>query len=261
MLAFAGQSITPPPRLVSLTRPGPKARREVLRGFSPGACHSQVVYCPNELSFIVSESSDDYSKGQTSVKHRGKMSLQNLARALLSSARGSHAHQALLVYSNAATNAVGLSAPRGLNLVSSAGGALATVSESLWSQALRRSSQQASAQRSGDTETLTITDAAVKRLRELAAEDSTKPVLRISINAGGCSGFQYNFDLVEGPEADDRVFEQDGVSVVTDEVSFSLLKGAKVDFEEDLIRSAFQVTDNPSADSSCGCGSSFGPKM
>ena len=119
----------------------------------------------------------------------------------------------------------------------------------------------------------------MQRLRELASEDSTKPVLRISINAGGCSGFQYNFDLVEAAEADDRycsstgasipafveteshdsadarsllkttaprtsffrVFERDGVSVVTDEVSFSLLKGAKVDFEEDLIRSAFQV--------------------
>eukprot|EP00192_Tetraselmis_astigmatica_P020342 CAMPEP_0117687094 /NCGR_PEP_ID=MMETSP0804-20121206/22917_1 /TAXON_ID=1074897 /ORGANISM="Tetraselmis astigmatica, Strain CCMP880" /LENGTH=214 /DNA_ID=CAMNT_0005499065 /DNA_START=42 /DNA_END=686 /DNA_ORIENTATION=+ len=136
-------------------------------------------------------------------------------------------------------------------------------------------------------ETVIITDAAIQRLQELAKEDNSKTVLRVSVSAGGCSGFQYNFDLVEQPQPDDRythamqvatvscrsasrgltrhvtcrVFSQDGAVVVADEVSFTFLKGSKIDFEEDLIRSSFQVIDNPSAESSCGCGSSFAPTM
>jgi len=90
-------------------------------------------------------------------------------------------------------------------------------------------------------ETVIITDAAIQRLQELAKEDNSKTVLRVSVSAGGCSGFQYNFDLVEQPQPDDRVFSQDGAVVVADEVSFTFLKGSKIDFEEDLIRSSFQV--------------------
>mmetsp|Transcript_34160 Transcript_34160/g.81035 ORF Transcript_34160/g.81035 Transcript_34160/m.81035 type:complete len:117 (+) Transcript_34160:612-962(+) len=101
----------------------------------------------------------------------------------------------------------------------------------------------------------------VQRLKELAEEDSSRPFLRVGVAAGGCSGFQYTFELAEAPEPEDRVFTRDGVSVLTDDVSLSFLKGCKVDYSEDLIRSAFHVIDNPSAESACGCGSSFSAKM
>lgn len=110
-------------------------------------------------------------------------------------------------------------------------------------------------------ESVLVTDAAVQRLRELVEEDGSKPVLRVSVSAGGCSGFQYQFDLVEDVGAEDRVFERDGVKVVADDVSYSFIKGSKIHFEDDLIRSAFVIADNPLAESSCGCGSSFAAKM
>ncbi|GMH34306.1 hypothetical protein BSKO_02140 [Bryopsis sp. KO-2023] len=111
-------------------------------------------------------------------------------------------------------------------------------------------------------ETLNIDRSAVERLKEVkgdAAEDKDA-VLRIGIEGGGCSGFQYTFAL--GKEAEgDRVFERDGVKVVCDGISFDFLKGATVEYAEDLIKSAFQITKNPNSESSCGCGSSFVAKM
>lgn len=109
---------------------------------------------------------------------------------------------------------------------------------------------------------LALSDSAVQRLKELQAESSEPVVLRLTVEGGGCSGFQYEFAIEEGAgngqlaEAD-RVFERDGVRVVCDDVSLEFLKGAIVDFESDLMRSAFVVAANPNAASSCGCGSSF----
>ncbi|PSC73776.1 iron-sulfur cluster assembly 2 mitochondrial [Micractinium conductrix] len=107
---------------------------------------------------------------------------------------------------------------------------------------------------------LTVSDAAVQRLKELAGESSEPVVLRVTVEGGGCSGFQYEFAIEEGGGSlakTDRLFERDGVRVVCDDISLEFLKGAIVDFESDLMRSAFVIAANPNAASSCGCGSSF----
>ena len=90
----------------------------------------------------------------------------------------------------------------------------------------------------------------------LKAEAQESGALRVSVLGGGCSGFQYKFDLVDGPQADDQVVERDGVRVVVDPVSLPFLEGATIDFVNDLIGVSFQI-DNPNATSSCGCGTSF----
>ncbi|KAL4447734.1 hypothetical protein ABPG75_004953 [Micractinium tetrahymenae] len=110
---------------------------------------------------------------------------------------------------------------------------------------------------------LGISDAAVQRLKELQAQSGGPVALRVTVEGGGCSGFQYEFAIEEGPAATaelaetDRLFERDGVRVLCDDISLEFLKGATVDFESDLMRSAFVVSANPNAASSCGCGSSF----
>jgi iron-sulfur cluster assembly accessory protein len=107
---------------------------------------------------------------------------------------------------------------------------------------------------------LTISDGAVERLKELSAKSSGAVLLRVTVEGGGCSGFQYEFSIEEagGQLAEtDRLFERDGVQVVCDDISLEFLKGSTVDFESDLMRSAFVIATNPNAASSCGCGSSF----
>nr|GMD05772.1 iron-sulfur assembly protein IscA-like 2, mitochondrial [Ipomoea batatas] len=86
-----------------------------------------------------------------------------------------------------------------------------------------------------------MTDNCVRRMKELQAGESNKKMLRLSIEAGGCSGFQYDFSLDDKANTDDRIFEQDGVKLVVDNISFDFVKGATVDYVEELIRSAFQV--------------------
>ena len=104
---------------------------------------------------------------------------------------------------------------------------------------------------------LTLTPAAAKRIA-LIAEKQTKPaILRLSVEGGGCSGFQYKFDLAEKPEGDDSVSETDGVRLVVDPISLDLVGGSVVDFVESLGGAAFRV-ENPNAAAGCGCGSSFG---
>lgn len=106
-------------------------------------------------------------------------------------------------------------------------------------------------------ETLTLTPAAAKRVA-LIAQKQTKPaILRLSVEGGGCSGFQYKFDLADSPESDDTITETDGVRLVVDPVSLDLLGGSVVDFVESLGGAAFRV-ENPQAAAGCGCGSSFG---
>ncbi|XP_057766641.1 iron-sulfur assembly protein IscA-like 2, mitochondrial isoform X3 [Salvia miltiorrhiza] len=79
----------------------------------------------------------------------------------------------------------------------------------------------------------------MKRMKELQAEESSKKLLRLSIEAGGCSGFQYNFSLDDKTNNDDRIFEQDGVKLVGDNISFDFVKGATVYYVDELIRFAF----------------------
>jgi iron-sulfur cluster assembly accessory protein len=99
-----------------------------------------------------------------------------------------------------------------------------------------------------------VTSRAFARLAEIGASDQGK-ALRVAVEGGGCSGFQYEIDLDE-PRADDLVLEGDGQKVVVDAVSLPFLSNAVIDFTEELIGARF-VIDNPNATSSCGCGTSF----
>jgi iron-sulfur cluster insertion protein len=97
----------------------------------------------------------------------------------------------------------------------------------------------------------------VRRIALLKEEEQAPDTfLRIAVSGGGCSGFQYGLSFDEERHEDDVVFEKDGVAVVVDEVSLSLLDGAEIDFVEDLMGASFQIR-NPNAASSCGCGNSF----
>ena len=109
----------------------------------------------------------------------------------------------------------------------------------------------------GRSDGITLTDACVRRLRELAAEDPAASILRVAVDGGGCSGYQYTFSLDTEPAPRDRVFDVGGARVVVDEISFEFVKGATVDYVEEMIRSSFAIADNPNAESGCGCGSSF----
>jgi len=106
-----------------------------------------------------------------------------------------------------------------------------------------------------ETAPLSISAAAARRLRKvLAAEPGA--ALRISVKGGGCSGFQYAFEIDASRAADDFVATRDGVSVVVDSTSLDLMRGSELDFVDDLIGQAFKVK-NPNAVASCGCGTSF----
>lgn len=97
---------------------------------------------------------------------------------------------------------------------------------------------------------------AAKRVAEIATKLGKDPVLRLSVEGGGCSGFQYRFGLADAIEADDAIAESGEAKLVVDSVSLDLVRGCAVDFVESLGGKSFQVT-NPNAQSGCGCGSSF----
>lgn len=107
------------------------------------------------------------------------------------------------------------------------------------------------------SEALTLTPAAAKRVAWIAEKQSKPAILRLSVEGGGCSGFQYKFDLADAASGDDRISETDGVKLVVDPVSLDLVGGSVVDFVESLGGAAFRV-ENPNAAAGCGCGSSFG---
>ena len=107
------------------------------------------------------------------------------------------------------------------------------------------------------TSPLTLTEAAAARVNAIAARQHKPAILRLSVEGGGCSGFQYKFDLAETAENDDAVSETAGVRLVVDPVSLDLVNGATVDYVESLGGAAFRV-ENPNAAAGCGCGSSFG---
>jgi len=104
---------------------------------------------------------------------------------------------------------------------------------------------------------ISLSARAAQRLATMLA-DEERPglMLRVTVNGGGCAGFQYSFAFDDTVNPDDRTFARDGVTAVIDEASLGLLAGSEIDFVEDLIGAAFQVK-NPNATSSCGCGSSF----
>jgi iron-sulfur cluster assembly accessory protein len=101
-----------------------------------------------------------------------------------------------------------------------------------------------------------VTERAARRIAEIVAGEPATPMLRVSVEGGGCSGFQYKFDLVGAGEADDLVIDKDGARVLIDPVSLGFLTGSQIDFVDDLIGASFKV-NNPQATASCGCGTSF----
>lgn len=101
---------------------------------------------------------------------------------------------------------------------------------------------------------LMLTDSCVKHLKQFSSDEE---FLRISVEGGGCSGFSYKFELDKERGEDDLIFSRDGVSVVTDLDSFELIKGSKIDYEIELIKSAFRVVGNPQSTVNCSCGVSF----
>lgn len=103
---------------------------------------------------------------------------------------------------------------------------------------------------------ITLSANAARRINEIVADEPTNRLLRVSVEGGGCSGFQYKFDLVAEREPDDVVVERDGATVLIDPVSLMYMAGSEIDFVDDLIGSSFRV-NNPNAVAGCGCGTSF----
>jgi len=106
------------------------------------------------------------------------------------------------------------------------------------------------------TADVTLSEQAARRIRAIGAAEGHPVMLRVAVDGGGCSGFQYRFDLVEAGEDEDLKIERDGAAALVDPFSLALLKGSEIDFVDELAGAEFRVR-NPNAKSSCGCGVSF----
>lgn len=108
-------------------------------------------------------------------------------------------------------------------------------------------------------ETVTVTEAAAAQVTELMGEMDDEEVvgLRIFVQGGGCSGFQYGFTFEDNIGEDDAIIEQSGVKFLVDELSYQYLIGSIIDFKKEIMGSRFEIS-NPNVSSTCGCGSSFG---
>ena len=106
------------------------------------------------------------------------------------------------------------------------------------------------------TTAMTLTESAAAKIKQLLAEEEDVSVLRVAIQGGGCSGFQYGLGFDRGPVEGDHEFEMHGVQVVVDPFSAPYLRGAEVDYVDTIQASGFAI-NNPNAASSCGCGHSF----
>jgi iron-sulfur cluster assembly accessory protein len=103
---------------------------------------------------------------------------------------------------------------------------------------------------------IVLTERAASRINEIMMSEPDGSMLRISVNGGGCSGFQYAFDVDRTRQDDDLVLEKDGANVLIDQVSIQYMEGAVIDFVDDLMGQSFKI-ENPLATASCGCGTSF----
>lgn len=103
---------------------------------------------------------------------------------------------------------------------------------------------------------VSVSDSAAKQIATIVAGEPDDTMLRVSVEGGGCSGFQYKFDLVQDRENDDLVIEKGGVTVLIDSISIGYMEGSEIDYVDDLIGASFQVK-NPNATAGCGCGTSF----
>lgn len=107
-----------------------------------------------------------------------------------------------------------------------------------------------------DAPTVALSESAAQRIVEIVSGEPTAKVLQISVEGGGCSGFQYKFDLIEAAADDDVILQRSGATVAIDPVSLQFLGGSEIDFVDDLMGAQFKIT-NPNATASCGCGTSF----
>ena len=103
---------------------------------------------------------------------------------------------------------------------------------------------------------VTLSERAAKRIARILSGEPGGTALRISVSGGGCSGFQYGFDIDQTRAPDDLVIERDGATVLIDTISLPYMSGSEIDFVDDLIGQAFKI-HNPNATASCGCGTSF----
>ncbi len=103
---------------------------------------------------------------------------------------------------------------------------------------------------------ISVSERAANRIAEILAKEPAGSMLRVAVNGGGCSGFQYAFDIVDAQNADDIVLEKAGVTVLVDQISAEYMQNAEIDFADELIGAAFRI-NNPNATASCGCGTSF----
>ena len=107
-----------------------------------------------------------------------------------------------------------------------------------------------------DAPTISLSPSAAKRVAAIADKQGKPAILRLSVEGGGCSGFQYKFDIERAKADDDLVLARDGAVVLIDPVSVNYMAGSQIDFVDDLIGQAFKI-NNPNATASCGCGTSF----
>jgi iron-sulfur cluster assembly accessory protein len=105
-------------------------------------------------------------------------------------------------------------------------------------------------------ERVSVTARAAERIKDILASEPGKKALRVSVAGGGCSGFQYEFELEDQKASDDLAVERDGATVLIDSTSLAYLLGSEIDFVDDLIGAQFRIS-NPNATASCGCGTSF----
>jgi len=103
---------------------------------------------------------------------------------------------------------------------------------------------------------ITISDAAARRIATILGSDPGKQALRVSVEGGGCSGFSYKFDLVADRQDDDLVLEKGDARVLIDQLSLVYMDGSEIDFVDNLLGQSFQIR-NPNAIANCGCGTSF----
>ncbi|WP_349361367.1 iron-sulfur cluster assembly accessory protein [Stappia sp.] len=103
---------------------------------------------------------------------------------------------------------------------------------------------------------VSLSDSAVRRIARILSDEPAGTMLRVSVEGGGCSGFQYKYDLTQSREDDDIVLARDGATVLIDPVSLEYMGGSVIDFVDDIMGQSFQIR-NPLATAGCGCGTSF----
>ena len=105
-----------------------------------------------------------------------------------------------------------------------------------------------------------ITTFCINRIHQLRGKNDKYKYLRVEVDSGGCSGFQYNIEMCDIIKDTDIQFQHDGVTIVVDEITLDMIKGSTIHYKDEMIRSAFEVLDNPNSEQNCSCGTSFAPK-